>query len=150
MKYGEDWELENQATEMIMRARRASGWGSGGQTLPDGVLSEDQWKLRNQRELLTESGSLDEQRLRPGVYSRAHAFWPRRPHQRHHLSRYMDPWRQFSYEWYDGGAQGTFRPAGGDSALKLAATAHVSRWGVERDPLWAEFNRRGKSKSIES
>lgn len=74
-----------------------------------GILSPDQWELREERELLTNRGEFD-QGTQPGVFGRSYVQRRLRPTTTRRYSLRQDPWRQDAYESMNGSHIGAWLP----------------------------------------
>ena len=93
LKCGVDPELEEKADFLLQESRR----GITNHSEMRDYLSEDQWRLRYQREKMTPTGNFDIL-SEPGIWGRTYAPRPFRPTNRMRYSLQVDPWRQDCYE----------------------------------------------------
>lgn len=75
-----------------------------------GILSPDQWELREYREVLTKRGEFDEG-IHSGNFRRVHVHLDCRPTCRRRLSLRQDPWRQDVFESGHGGVISAWFPS---------------------------------------
>ena len=141
LRCGVDHELEHKA-DLILETDRATyrratrGLPGSNQMLIYGILTDEQWWLRNEREKLTPSGQLDLV-AQPGLYRREfNPMMGTRPCHRRRFSAAMDPWRQFYYESSEDNVSGVWLPNVGRD--EVVGGQHF-RFGIIRDPAWPRY-----------
>jgi hypothetical protein len=104
-----------------------------------GILSPDQWELRERRELLTNRGEFD-QGTQSGVFTRSYVPRRLRPTTARRFSLRQDPWRQDAYESMNGSYIGAVLPMAWREEV-TSGQHYVSI--TPRDPAWPVDPRQG-------